>query len=536
MEEPLRVIIELRHTTDLESFAARAAEAEAEAERPTLEPQLVPELPGLAVDESFPPVLLPGRTEQPPPTDPKDISAVRFDIDPDPAHGTYIVRGTIADESKLSALEKAGRTSRAVVGVYSDVLIEPSRICGGDPPMGNDQGVERLLCAERLRECGMDGTGVLVAVVDTGINMDYLRSRGKIPGFDQFRSWVPVPGLVPGQLPVDHGTMVAFDVTIAAPRCTLLDIALLQSRRPGRTIMEGVLSDAILAYSHLINIIAGDRLPGELNALVVNNSWGMFHPSWDFPVGNPGNYSDNINHPFNRIVATLERAGADILFAAGNCGADCPDRRCRGVTNMAIYGANSHPQVLSVAGVDVSKDRVGYSAIGPGRLDRMKPDISGYTHFRGSGVYAADGGTSAASPVVAGVVAAVRTKMPYNPGAPATAPAAMRALINGTAEDRAPVGYDFEYGWGIVNGCRLADLFCERKEPEPKKPKRIRCRVVRCRDVKCRDDHDAGCDCLCGHDHGREIELEVECDCDKVKDHGKGNDDDSPDWRRADAE
>jgi hypothetical protein len=56
---------------------------------------------------------------------------------------------------------------------------------------------------------------------------------------------------------------------------------------------------------------------------------------------------------------------ARILFAAGNCRADCPDSRCQGVTSNAIYGANGHPQVLCVAGVDTTKQRVGYSTIGP---------------------------------------------------------------------------------------------------------------------------------------------------------------------------
>ena len=110
--------------------------------------------------------------------------------------------------------------------------------------------------------------------------------------------------------------MVAYDVCIAAPRCTLLDIALLQSQAQGPTIMSGFLSDAVLAYRHLLDIMLAPQRPGEGRSLVVNNSWAMFHPSWDFPVGHAGNYSDNPNHPFNRIVGSLERAGADIVFAA----------------------------------------------------------------------------------------------------------------------------------------------------------------------------------------------------------------------------
>jgi hypothetical protein len=311
-----------------------------------------------------------------------------------------------------------------------------------------------------MRRCGMDGSGVLVAVVDTGINLAYLNAHGKTPNFDAARSWVPQAGLVPGNLPVSHGTMCAYDVCIAAPKCTLLDIALLKSSATGPTPMSGVLSDGVRAYRHLINVLLAPRRPGDTRSLVVTNSWGMFHPSWDFPVGDPGNYSDNPSHPFNRIVAELERAGADILFAAGNCGANCPDGRCQGVTANAIYGANSHPAVLCVAGVDTTKTRVGYSSIGPGRLARNKPDLAGYTHFVGSRVYSADGGTSAACPVVAGVVAAVRSKRPHDPTNPATHPAAIRALVNSTATDLGVAGYDFHHGHGVVNGCGLKSRLC----------------------------------------------------------------------------
>lgn len=500
MDEMRRVMVELSYSKRLRDFSASMAAAE----KPELDTKLVPKLEGVSWDETYSPVELPRLVPSKESGDPRDVSA-RFMLDEDPQSMTYIVRGVVEDEAGLKALEQSAAAEAIVVQVYADVTIQPQLICPGSPAMGTDSDVEKLLCTQRMHECAMDGSGVLVAVVDTGINMEYLLSRGKRPNFDAARSWVPIPGLVPGFLPVGHGTMVAYDVCIAAPRCTLLDIALLQTRRQGQTIMDGFLSDAVLVYRHLLNIQLAPRRPGEGQSLVVNNSWGMFHPSWDFPVGNPGNYSDNPNHPFNRIVAALERAGADILFAAGNCGANCPDGRCQGVTAMAIYGANSHPQVLSVAGVDISKERVGYSAIGPGRLERLKPDICGYTHFRGSGVFSADGGTSAASPVVAGVVAAVRSKLPYDPGSSETSPAAIRNMLTKTAEDRGLVGYDFEYGWGIVNGCRLAEVIC-REEPE--KEDRYCCCCC-CHKQDQHNDH-----CCCGRATCKEEpEKEVWCCC-----------------------
>jgi subtilisin family serine protease len=173
----------------------------------------------------------------------------------------------------------------------------------------------------------------------------------------------------------------------------------------------------------------------------------MFHPSWDFPVGDAQNYSDNPAHPFNIIVASLEDAGADILFAAGNCGTECPDKRCQQVTNAGIFGANSSPAVISVAGVVISKDRIGYSTKGPGRLEKQKPDIASFTHFAGSGVYAADGGTSAATPVAAGVVAAIRRNFP----ASVLSPKDLRELIQRSAEPRGSGSFNYEYGYGVIN-------------------------------------------------------------------------------------
>jgi hypothetical protein len=454
-----RVIVELRHSKAVAGAAFEAMVGPEEELKIDLSP--APKLETCQLDEAFPLVQMPALVPRDQKDDPYDTADLLAISDDDEA-ATYVFRGEVEDDA-LEDFEQECKKNKAVTGVYSDVAIAPMIVCPGSPPVGTDADVERLLCASAMRRCRMDGTGVLVAVVDTGVNMAYLNSHGKNPNFDAGRSWAWRPGLTPGSMPVDHGTMVAYDVCIAAPKCTILDIALLHpiSVGPGSTVMEALLSDAIRAYSHLINVMSVLRRPGDNSSLVVNNSWGMFHPSWDYPLGHPGNYSDNPNHPFNKIVATLERKGADILFAAGNCGKDCPDGRCQNVTDRTIYGANSHSAVLCVAGVDTRKQRVGYSAIGPGRLERKKPDVAGYTHFAGSGVYSSDGGTSAACPVVSGVVAAVRSKHPYNPSQTNTHPAAIRDLLRKTAEDRGPTGYDFEYGYGIVRGCALQKRLCK---------------------------------------------------------------------------
>jgi hypothetical protein len=422
----------------------------------SLEAADVPHLPGIDLDRSFPAVAIP------PPVSPADTTeSMRFSLESveDDPSATVLVRGFM-EEANVESVAAAPSKLPGVRAIYADPLIETCPItCINSPAVGDTARVASAVCVSKLRSAGMTGAGVLLAIVDTGINLPYLRSRGLNPNFNSSRSWVPVipgqPPLVPGNLPVDHGTMCAFDALIAAPDSMLVDIAVLQSRRPGRTVMEGLLSDAVLAYSFLHQILTGPRRPGDFHSMVVSNSWGMFRRQWDFPVGHPGNYSDNPNHPFNRIVGRLAQAGADILFAAGNCGRECPDSRCGAEIDAGIYGANSHADVLSVAGVDLNKKRVGYSTRGPGHLTQQKPDVASFTHFKGSGVYPVDGGTSAATPVAAGVVAAVRSRFPVGP---TSTPAMLRNAVTRLSEDKGTIGFDFEYGWGVISGCKLSQM------------------------------------------------------------------------------
>jgi subtilisin family serine protease len=368
---------------------------------------------------------------------------------------THIVRAAVP-RGNLEDFLKTADNDENIIGVFADPRIDPIAVCPSGPE-GTAKDVEQLLLVNELQRRGLDGDGVNVVIVDTGVNMNYLRHHGKRPGFNSELSWGPVPNLPLGNMPVvpgqslSHGTMCAYDVCIAAPACILIDHAVLRSQALGGSQMDGLLSDAVRSYgillSHLTKApqpLAGDTTP---RTLVINNSWGMFQREWDFPVGDPQNYSDNPNHPFNLQVASLEAAGADILFAAGNCGPQCPDRRCAGETNAGIFGANSSPAVTCVAGVDINQERLGYSTVGPGHLEDQKPDIASFTHFAGSGVFTADGGTSAATPVAAGVVAAIRRLHP----ASVLPPAQLRDLLRNTAEPQGDGGFNYEYGHGVIN-------------------------------------------------------------------------------------
>ena len=345
---------------------------------------------------------------------------------------TYAMRVEADDDDAVERLRRDRHPE--IVGVFTDPAVSPfpSAYCG-DTAIGATEDVARGLGVPALRRAGLTGGGVHVAVVDTGID----GSRIPVAG-----GWAPTPGYVPGSSAPNHGTMVAYDVRIAAPDAHILDYALLQSQAG---TWAAFLSDAIAAFADLVERV--NAAPGRW---VVNNSWGLFDRASDAPIGSPENYSANPDHPFNQVTGALVAAGADVFFAAGNCGADCPDQRCGGGDTgpgASIHGANSHPDVVSVAAVTVTDRRLGYSSQGPGALYSRKPDLAGFSHFKGSGIYPADGGTSAASPVAAGVAAALRQRFATE----RLAPAQLKGLLQRTARDLRGDGWDYDLGYGVID-------------------------------------------------------------------------------------
>ncbi|GAA2646503.1 MULTISPECIES: S8 family peptidase [Nonomuraea] len=436
----MRVLIQLRPSPDLVAAVTDPGRSATTAD-------VADGLPGVMLDPSFTPVAVP-RPVPPAGGDPLSLNQP-LDFSMAAEEASVLVRGEISDDELTTRLALLPTLRPDVVGVFADPVIEPNLTCGGDAPVGDWRDVERLLGTSALHAEGLDGSGVALAVLDTGINAAHVaRHLGRGVNLDAERSWNPsgVQGR-PGEFEVDHGTMCAFDTLIAAPQASLIDIPVLLSSRMGGSALDGLLSDAVAAFAHLRTLL--EAQPAESRSLVISNSWGSFSPRWDFPPGHPGNYSDNAAHPFNLVVASLDSAGADVLFAAGNCGRECKDGRCA-YPDRPIGGANSHPRVLSIGGVDTEGERVGYSSQGPGRLAARKPDLCAYTHFSGSKAFGdgePDSGTSAACPVAAGLVAAIRTQWP----AARLSPGQLRSLLRRTADDRSDVGYDFDYGYGVVD-------------------------------------------------------------------------------------
>jgi subtilisin family serine protease len=403
----------------------------------------------LDIDESFPVFMVPLAPNDHPRIEDRAMRAL-------PRHN-HAIRGEVDENTFDELIAMTNDPDDDLDGVYVDLpMLESQGFCP-TAPVGGLADVERLLATSRLRSLNMNGNRVLVALIDSGVSAKYLHGAGRtnsiFPGFGY------PSGVNPDTMPVSHGTMTAFDVSIAAPQATLWDFPII-TRVDSDEVLRKYTSDGAQAYRFMVNAIQNHGLLSSFKGLVVNNSWCIYDLSFDMPAGHPANYSSNPNHTFNRAVSELAAAGADIVFAAGNCGPDCPVTACT-QSGATIYGANSHPEVLCVGAVSTSGHVLGYSATGPGFLSRVKPDLCAFSHFVGSQVGGeADTGTSTAAPVAAGMIAAIRSRIPINTADPNTGPAAVRAFLQKKADRFGSPGWPRpDMGWGILDGAAIAAVF-----------------------------------------------------------------------------
>lgn len=384
-------------------------------------------------------------------------------------------------EDRLAQAINDLRSSRDVVGVYTNPLIvhvDARSPAGPNCPDeyfgGSDEGeVLSAINAAWLRERGMDGSEVLIAIVDEGFDIGYIRVRHPNVGFNSSISSSLGSTVVGAGRTNGHGTMSAFLATVAAPRATLVDLASYRNVQ--------YRSDAALAvFDDLRRRISDQNLFCQYKGLVVSNSWetGNSGVPREMLIGCGGNgiplgrgvvNVDSPCHPLNRKIDELAEAGADMVFAAGNAGLVGGNCVVSGIQGT-IHGPNSHPQVLTVAAMDLGRNRIRHSSYGPGDLSELKPDISGFSNFDVSKTILLEGSdrtldqdTSAATALVAGIIAALRSGL--GPPSQGISPAKLRQDLRDAALESArnnmlkrasgdPVflnSFDREFGWGPIN-------------------------------------------------------------------------------------
>ncbi|MER5757877.1 S8 family serine peptidase [Streptomyces sp. NPDC002082] len=251
--------------------------------------------------------------------------------------------------------------------------------------------------ADRAWQAGFDGTGVKIAVLDTGVDKTHADLKSQVVGEKNFSDSPDATDRV------GHGTHVA---SIAAGTGAASGGAM-KGVAPGAKVISGkVLDDR--GYGSDSAVIAGMEWAVAEGAAVVNLSLG----SRDFPGVDP-------------VEATVDRLSAEkgVLFAvaAGNNGAG----------ESTVGSPGSADAALTVGAVDGKDALADFSSRGPRVGDgAVKPDLTapgvGITAAAAKGSkldtdpgaqhpvpgYLVLNGTSMATPHVAGAAALLKQKNP----------------------------------------------------------------------------------------------------------------------------
>lgn len=330
--------------------------------------------------------------------------------------------------------------NKSVVQVWHDTRIAPFSCalspcdCNRNSVQGNLPDVARYLGVDHIWSKGYKGEDIAIAVVDGGIaatgrtlfHGEYRMVNNITEGWP-YNDW----GTSAGNWK-EHGNMCATDILGIAPNASIYDIRI--SGAPGSPdLINSVISNALAGYQWCINSFRHRGKPQ-----IITNSWGMYQSAWDAA------YASNPAHFFSRKVEEAINAGIIVLFAAGNCGSSCtPDPRCNQQTGTGtIWGANGHPDVMTVGAANKNETYIGYTSAGPAALDKRKPDFCSISHF--NGYFPCDEGTSAATPVAAGVAALLKQAKPD------LSPSLMKHILSKTAKDVWNKGWNEYSGWGII--------------------------------------------------------------------------------------
>lgn len=338
---------------------------------------------------------------------------------------------------KVHATDPLGRARELIadgaIDAFPDLVRHPVRrdVSFDDPSYGGQWYLDELGMAS-LYEQSLGSADVRLAVMDSGIDIASTDLAAKvIDAYDAY-SDDDDPSPNPGEYCNDgsddicdeHGTAVSgislaipnngFGIVGMCPECSLIPIKLLGEGGTG-----GSLSTEVAAYQYALDV----------DAWVINNSWGYteYTPA-------PQMLANLIDR-----VSTENRGGlgAVVVFAAGN-----DDRELHDDEIEAL------PTVLCVSATDSYGNPTNYTNYG-GPISVAAPSAT-VSIAPGDTVITNFGGTSAASPVVAGFAGWILSV------APELSATEVRELIMSTAI-QSPLempdenGKTKDYGYGNIS-------------------------------------------------------------------------------------
>jgi subtilisin family serine protease len=299
------------------------------------------------------------------------------------------------------------RSSPFVKSIQADVLIK----------MHLNTGVSQIR-AKNVQDLGVDGSGVRVCVIDSGLNPhnnlaipanEYDFVNDDTDADDEHGHGTAVTGIIASQ---HSGTLVLPGYKGVAPSVTLLVAKVFGA--------SGTASGSVIASA--LDWCANN------NAQVINMSLGH------------GGFATACDTDYTALMAnTVAQLGISVVAASGN----------DGYANL-ISSPACGSKVISVGSVSKADMVSSFSNKGS-ILDLTAPGES-ITTTNSTGGFSAVSGTSAAAPFVTGVIALLKS-LPESPSAETI----KQALFSG-AKDLGSAGKDDSYGYGRVDALAAYNL------------------------------------------------------------------------------
>lgn len=295
--------------------------------------------------------------------------------------------------------------------------------------------------APTMWQNGVDGSGVVVAVMDSGVDYNHPDLAANWRGGTN--SWYDPHGQ--HTTPYDatgHGTQVMGIIAGGSAGGSPIGMA------PGAQWIavkiyddsgRATYGDIHLGFQWLLD---PDGQPDTTDAPhVVNNSWGL------------GNLLNQCVTEFQEDIQALKNAGIAVVFSGGNYGP----------SDASNVSPANYPESFAVGAVDENLAATTFSSRGPSVCDGgFFPDVSApgvdiYTADRTFGgvfpdSYTLATGSSFAAPHAAGAMALLRGAYPG-----ATLGELESALID-SGVDMGELGPDDVYGFGVINVAGADDL------------------------------------------------------------------------------
>jgi type VII secretion-associated serine protease mycosin len=279
------------------------------------------------------------------------------------------------------------------------------------------------------------GEGVMIAVIDTGVDSDHPDLSSAVVGGTDFSGVGSPDGQDPvGTASSSHGTMVA---------------SLAAGRGVGSAGTDGVIGVAPSASVLSVSIGFGEGSVDSDEQIANAVRWAVDHGA---DVINMSLTRNTLDWPESWDDAFLYAMKEDVVIvaAAGN----------RGSGTVEVGAPATMPGVLTVGGVNRAGE-ASWDASSQGVTIGVAAPSEELVGALPGGGYASWSGTSGATPIVAGVVALVRAAYPDLDAANV-----INRVIS-TARDVGPAGADFTYGRGLINAAAAVTEQVDEVEENP---------------------------------------------------------------------